>query len=84
MMVGLESLIAFVRRDRLVSAYFISGFGKLSAKSRRFIGVASGVSYVPEAFQIAILEGPRIPLRIEALESIVQEEAAWVWSIPFA
>ena len=82
MMVGLESLVAFVRRDRLVSEYFISGFGKLSAKSRRFIGVASVVSYVPEAFQIAILEDPWIPLRIEALESIVQEGAAWVWNTP--
>lgn len=82
MMVGLESLVRFVRADRSVSDFHLGGFERLCAKSRIFIGVASLVSYIPEALQAELLEDPRVPMRVDALEASVREEAEWAMSLP--
>lgn len=82
LMVGLESLVRFVRKDRFVSEWYIGGFDKLNIRSRTFIAVASVVSFIPEAMQTELLEDPRIPMRVEALERLVREEAAWVMNLP--
>jgi len=82
LLVGLESLVAFTRKDKHVSEHHISGFDKLSETSRRFVCVCSMVSYIPEAFQVEVFEDPRIPMRVDAVHSVVLEEASWLLSLP--
>lgn len=82
--VGLDSLVRFVRRDASVSEYHIRGFSKLTKHLRRFIALASIVSFIPEVVQTELLGNPRVPMRAEALQSLMSEEADWVLNLPEA
>lgn len=81
LMVGVSSLISFVRKDSRVSEYHISGFSRLTPSLRRFVCVAGVMSHLPESLQVELLDDPQVPIRVDYLEEVMLEEARWLWSL---
>ena len=59
----------------------LHGVKKLNDDIRWYLAVASIVTWIPEAFELAVAEDDRICRRLEELEEVVQEELDYVFRI---
>ena len=76
--VGLDGLVAAVRKNPATSDYYIGGFARLTPKVRKYMALAAIVSYVPDGFLTELLEDDRVAKRLEVLEAVMVEELAWL------
>ena len=82
--VGLYDLVAHVRADPRMSDEKLHGFGKLSAKIRKFICVGVMAASVPEAVSEQLLHDCRLVQTISALEVEVQMVNEYISNLPLA
>ena len=64
--------------------FHIKGFAELSPDALLFATLASVVSYVPDSCLASLLEDDRVALHDQGLSDSIQEEIAWIISLPMA
>ena len=73
------ALLALQLKGRLETK--LHGVKKLNDDIRWYLAVASIVTWIPEAFEVAVAEDDRICRRLEELEEVVQQELDYVFRI---
>jgi hypothetical protein len=82
--VGLHDLVGRVRADPAISDEKLHGFGKLSAKIRKFACVGVMAASVPEAASEQLLDDCRLVRTISALETEVKMVYEYICNLPLA
>ena len=76
--VGLESLVALTRDDRLVSDFHLHGFDKLSSDIKMYVACVAVGSYPMEAFMLESLEDDRLVRRLPEVKALLGDEMAYL------
>ena len=79
--VGLEELALLALRLKGSLETKLHGVKKLTGDIKWYAAVASIVTYIPEAFCVAVAEDDRVCRRLGELEAVVSEELEYVFSI---
>ena len=79
---GLQSLVAFIRKRPNASDYYIGGLSRLSQAGQKFVTIASTASFVADAFIVEVADDDRVPLRRQHLVNTMEEEMVILASIP--
>ena len=79
---GLQSLVAFIRKRPHASDYYIGGLSRLSQAGQKFVTIASTASFVADAFIVEVADDDRVPLRRQHLVDTMEEEMDMLASIP--
>ena len=81
-LLGLKSLVSYIRRETPASDFHIHGFGRLEKPgASKFLVLASMVSYVPDAALQATMEDPRLALNIDHVKEVMYDELGWLQTI---
>ena len=75
---GLDDLVAVVRKDTKCSDFYIHGFQRLSGEMRRFATVTAMSSCVAQAALGCMIEDDRSGRTLGQLEAIVADELRWL------
>lgn len=81
LLTGIDSLVAYIRKNPTTSDYDIHGFDRLNEDVRHFVALAAMVSYPSDALLSELLEDSRIPRRLAALTETVDSELDWLASV---
>eukprot|EP00971_Amphidinium_carterae_P267686 5310239-Amphidinium_carterae.2 len=83
-LLGLASLVAYVRAKPHTSDFYIHGFTRLSKELKLFLVLGAAVSYVGDALRALVLEDSRLCKCHQHAKSAVLEELLYLESLPHA
>lgn len=76
--VGLGQLVHKTREDPSATDFHLHGFGRLSPDLRKFMVIATIVSFVVDSLLVEVLSDDRLAGRGEQLRGGMAEELAWI------
>lgn len=82
LLLGLDDLVEYIIADPSSSKYFLNGWKRLVGDRRSFVVVQALVTRVSESFILELMHDARILRRLGELQSIIQEELAWLCDLP--
>ena len=81
LLLGLGSLVAFIRANPKTSDYYIGGYSRASVVCRKYVVVVAVCSYVGDSFLAEVLEDSRVARRWQELYDCIQSEMQYVAAI---
>jgi hypothetical protein len=80
-LLGLDSLVAYIRAAPSSSDYYVGGYSRLSEACKHFTAIAALCSYVGDGFLAEVMEDIRVPMRWQQLRDCIYEDMSYVASI---
>ena len=82
MLTGLDDLVSYILSQKHVSKWYLKGFQRLSPKGRQFVAMAAMCSFPSDCLLAELLEDDRVAKRLFHLQTVLQDEMAWVAHLP--
>eukprot|EP00974_Lingulodinium_polyedra_P063521 6133289-Lingulodinium_polyedra.AAC.1 len=77
-LMGLDDLVAFLRKTIGIGEYFISGYDNLGPMEHHYAVVGAMSSPVTDSVLVQLCEDPRVPRQVENLKAMIEEELDWL------
>ena len=79
---GIEDLVAFIKKDKKNSLFYLRGFDRLRGPAKEFLVVATVASRVAEAFQTELMHDNRVARNLDGLWMILGEQLRSIIDLP--